>query len=47
MRMFLDLMRGYFFGGPPFWGDNLQFRRVWTPEWPISANVSRSEFQTA
>ena len=47
MRMFLDLMREAFFGTPRFRGDNLQFLRVWTQEWPISANVSRGEFSAA
>ncbi len=47
MRMFLDLMRKAFFGGPPFWGYNLQFWSVLWQEWPISANVSRGEFSAA
>ena len=47
MRMFLDLMREPFLGTTRFYGDNVQFLRVWTPEWPISANVSRGESQTA
>ena len=47
MRMFLDLMREAFLVTTRFWGDNVQFLRVWTPEWPISANVSRGEFSAA